>query len=305
VGNVKITLSCTADPGLARIDNLGSTAIKIQMTTTLYAPTTAEPYTVNRTLGAGNKVIFRSGSGATSGTILTRNYLYANSVYELDGAKIVTDGGTFTKKCPPPPSKLSNSLTCSSNPELTKITNIGLRSVTLVSIGSIYRPRSSEPYAVSRTLSPGQSITYQTGSAATRNKLTGSFIYSYDVGTAEGVYVKISNGKVFSKRCKFLLYALSAASGFGSGRGRAPVLGPRRAGCATCAQSRTRGQRPFRTSHRCAGRVPGRGAPSRLTPSRSWSTPFWVAITSVVGVSPVVGSGRGRPHPPQPPARRS
>jgi hypothetical protein len=109
--------------------------------------------------------------------------------------------GTFTKRCAPPSTKLSISLNCYSNPELTKITNIGLRSVTLVSIGSIYQPSTKEPLAVSKTLSPGASITYQTGSAATTNKLTGSFIYNNNVGTSEGVYVKLSNGKTFSKRC--------------------------------------------------------------------------------------------------------
>ena len=36
--------------------------------------------------------------------------------------------------------------------------------------------------------------------ARSMNKLTGLFIYINDVGTAEGRYVRLSNGKTFSKR---------------------------------------------------------------------------------------------------------
>ena len=63
------------------------------------APGSGEPYTVNRTLGAGKTVIFRSNSGATSGTILTTKALYGDTAYDKDGVRLSTNAGTIEKRC--------------------------------------------------------------------------------------------------------------------------------------------------------------------------------------------------------------
>jgi hypothetical protein len=225
VAHLKITLSCRSNPELTRIDNIGSSTVLIKTVGTLYAPSSHEPYTVNRSLTPGHTVIFRSGSGATSGTILTTSFIYTNSVYEQDGARVATNGGTFTMRCPkkplptptptptrtptrtptktptPTPPKLAIILNCHGNPETTKVTNIGTSSVTLTSITSLYAPTTSEPFHVNKTLSPGQSITYQTGSYASGTyRLSGLFIYNNNVST-EGARVKVSPGQSFSKGC--------------------------------------------------------------------------------------------------------
>jgi hypothetical protein len=62
-------------------------------------------------------------------------------------------------------------------------------------------PRSNEPLSVSKTLSPGQSVTYQTGCPASGYAHTYPLTYADAAGAAEGVNVKLSTGKVFSKRC--------------------------------------------------------------------------------------------------------
>src|SRR4051812_32042018 len=124
VAHLRITLSCRSNPELTRIDNIGSSTVLIKSIGTLYAPSSREPYPVNHSLRPGRTVIFRSGPGATSGTILTTSSLYTNSAYDRDGARIRTNAGTFTKRCakrpaPPPtatptptPPKLAIYLSC-------------------------------------------------------------------------------------------------------------------------------------------------------------------------------------------------
>jgi hypothetical protein len=102
---------------------------------------------------------------------------------------------------PAPIVRVVVSVNCYSNPELTTISNGGNVSVTIYSVGSIYLPRSAEPYVVNRTLSPGQKVTYQTGSAATgSNALTPLYIYADAAGADEGARVKTNKG-TFDRRC--------------------------------------------------------------------------------------------------------
>jgi hypothetical protein len=96
--------------------------------------------------------------------------------------------------------KLFVTVNCYSNPELTTISNGGNISISLYSVGSIYQPRSGEPYGVSKTLLPGQKVTYQTGYGAYSNVLTRQYIYNNDVGTLEGARVATSKG-IFADRC--------------------------------------------------------------------------------------------------------
>ncbi len=67
-------------------------------------------------------------------------------------------------------------------------------------VGSIYRPYSWEPVWVNRTLGGGRTITFESGSGANTNQLTGSYIYNNDVGSKEGAKVSTSVGG-FSDRC--------------------------------------------------------------------------------------------------------
>lgn len=90
-------------------------------------------------------------------------------------------------------------LNCYSNPEKTKVTNTGTVTFTVTRVGSTYQPYSSEPFVVSKTLRPGEYVTYQTGRAASGPyKLYGNYIYN-DNGL-DGARVKTSVG-TFTKHC--------------------------------------------------------------------------------------------------------
>jgi hypothetical protein len=96
-------------------------------------------------------------------------------------------------------SSVKITLHCYSNPEKTKITNVGTHSFKITKVGSTYQPYSYEPFRVSKTLAPGQSVTYQTGRAARgTNALTRNYIYN-DNGK-DGAKVVTSVG-TFTKHC--------------------------------------------------------------------------------------------------------
>src|ERR687889_202149 len=90
---------------------------------------------------------------------------------------------------------------CKATPERTHIKNNRNRAITIKTVGSIYQPYSYEPFRVDRRLGGGKSVTFESGSGANRNKLTGSFIYNNDVGSKEGVRVVRSSGAPFVDRC--------------------------------------------------------------------------------------------------------
>ncbi len=207
LSDIKITVSCRSNPELTRVENTSSSTVTITTIKSLIDLTGSEPYTVNRKLGPGKTVIFRSGSGATYGTVLTTSFLYTNGAYQNDGARINFDSlGGLTKRCapkPPPakPSKLSISIVCSGAPEKTTIKNIGEGSVTLSQLWTSYNKLGIEPFSLSKVLAPGAQITYESGANATSNRLTSQQIYTEGAGTREAVTVKVSTGKTFSKAC--------------------------------------------------------------------------------------------------------
>ena len=92
------------------------------------------------------------------------------------------------------------SVSCKSAPEVTRVTNNRAKSITIRTVGSIYRPYSYEPIRVNRTLGGGRTISFESGSGANSNKLTGNYIYNNDVGSKEGAKVSTSVGG-FSDRC--------------------------------------------------------------------------------------------------------
>ena len=96
---------------------------------------------------------------------------------------------------------LTVTVACTATPERTHVKNNRNRAITIKTVGSIYRPYSYEPFRVDRRLGGGKSVTFESGSGANRNKLTGSFIYNNDVGSKEGARVVRSSGARFVDRC--------------------------------------------------------------------------------------------------------
>ena len=96
---------------------------------------------------------------------------------------------------------LTVTVACKATPETTRVKNNRNRSITIKKVGSIYQPYSDEPFTVNRKLGGGRSITFESGSGADRNVLTGRYIYNNDVGTQEGVRVTTASGARFVDRC--------------------------------------------------------------------------------------------------------
>jgi hypothetical protein len=99
------------------------------------------------------------------------------------------------------PPALTVTVACKATPELTRVENNRNRNITIKKVGSIYQPRSNEPFRVDRRLGGGNSITFESGSGANHNKLTGSYIYNNDVGSREGARVTTGSGARFVDRC--------------------------------------------------------------------------------------------------------
>jgi hypothetical protein len=96
---------------------------------------------------------------------------------------------------------LTVSVACKATPERTHIKNTRNRVITIKTVRSIYRPYTYEPFRVDRRLGGGKSVTFESGSGANHNKLTGSFIYNNDVGSKEGARVVTGSGARFVDRC--------------------------------------------------------------------------------------------------------
>ena len=83
---------------------------------------------------------------------------------------------------------------------MTGESNPQLLTIPLRSVGSVYQPRSNEPFYVSRNLGAGKAITFETGYAANHNTLTRQYIYKRAVGSTPGARVVTSTG-TFVDRC--------------------------------------------------------------------------------------------------------
>jgi hypothetical protein len=89
---------------------------------------------------------------------------------------------------------------CTSKPERTAVKNNTNRSIKVKNVGSIYKPRSNEPFTVNRTLKAGKTITFESGKGANgSNALTTAYIYEDDVGSKEGARVSTSEGRFVDK----------------------------------------------------------------------------------------------------------
>ncbi len=90
---------------------------------------------------------------------------------------------------------------CTGNPELTTIINNTGQTITITSIGSLYRPRQNEPFRRGQQVAAGSRFTYQTGENAVTNVLARQEIYNDDRLAEEGVRVETSVGTVV-QRCR-------------------------------------------------------------------------------------------------------
>ena len=89
---------------------------------------------------------------------------------------------------------------CKATPETTRVKNNLNRAITIRAVGSIYRPFGYEPVRVERKLGAGETVTFESGAGADRNKLSGSSIYNDDdVGSREGARVRTSVGTSIDK----------------------------------------------------------------------------------------------------------
>lgn len=89
---------------------------------------------------------------------------------------------------------------CEASPEVTLVKNNTNRRIVIKKVGSIYQPRTNEPFRVRVKVRPGRSVTFKSGSGASGRVLTGQYIYENDVGSKEGAKVATSIGR-FKDRC--------------------------------------------------------------------------------------------------------
>ncbi len=99
------------------------------------------------------------------------------------------------------PPLLTVTVACEAAPEKTRVENNRNRSITIKTVGSIYQPRSNEPFRTNYTLRARGSVVFESGYDASRNELTGQYIYENDVGSREGARVTTTSGARFVDRC--------------------------------------------------------------------------------------------------------
>ena len=99
------------------------------------------------------------------------------------------------------PPALTVTVACKATPEITRVENNRNRRITIKQVGSIYQPRSNEPFTVNRTLRANRTIRFESGFDANQNVLTRQYIYNNDVGSKEGARVTTASGARFVDRC--------------------------------------------------------------------------------------------------------
>src|SRR3712207_4572019 len=62
------------------------------------------------------------------------------------------------------PPVLTVTVACKATPEVTRVENNRNRNITISTVGSIYQPRSNEPFRVNRTLRANRTIRFESGS---------------------------------------------------------------------------------------------------------------------------------------------
>jgi hypothetical protein len=132
-------------------------------------------------------------------TVLLVGALVAALVFAMVGP--VSEQGLSPHPAQARTPALAVTVACKATPETTRVKNNRNRAITVKTVGSIYQPYSYEPFRVDRRLGGGRSITFESGSGANQNKLTGSYIYNNDVGSREGARIVTSTGARYVDRC--------------------------------------------------------------------------------------------------------
>lgn len=207
IKDVQVVISCRTNPETIKITNLLPGSVLIQSIRTIASPVAAEPFNVNRTISASASFTWKAGSAATT-NVLTTSEIFTDWRYQEDGVVVTTSIGKIVVRCPErvgptPPSLMQITLSCNTNPEKTTLKNVGLEPIYLTNLRTNWDKRSDEPFSLGgRRLVPGESITYQSGSSAgAANRITTRDIYTEFAGVVEGVTIKISTTKMFSKSC--------------------------------------------------------------------------------------------------------
>jgi lipoprotein-anchoring transpeptidase ErfK/SrfK len=87
-------------------------------------------------------------------------------------------------------------LKCTTSPETIRVTNVGAGNILLKGIATYLDPIAEEPFAISRTLKPGQTAIFQSGQGAQYGTvLTNRYIFTNSGYDAEGVRISTSVGK--------------------------------------------------------------------------------------------------------------
>jgi hypothetical protein len=97
-------------------------------------------------------------------------------------------------------SRVTVTAECDGNPERVIVANNTRHRIVVRTVGSIYKPRTNEPFRVDRTLRRGRSIAFESGPAANGNVLTRQYVFNSEVGSSEGARVATSVG-LFADRC--------------------------------------------------------------------------------------------------------
>ena len=132
-------------------------------------------------------------------TILVVSAVVAALVFALAGS--ASERGLSPHPAQARPPTLTVTVACKAAPETTRVKNNRSTAITIKTVGSIYQPYSDEPFTVNRKLGGGRAITFESGSGADQNVLTGRYIYNNDVGTQEGARVTTASGARFVDRC--------------------------------------------------------------------------------------------------------
>lgn len=99
---------------------------------------------------------------------------------------------------------LSVTAYCYSNPERVVVHNNRTYAITIKSVGSLYRPRSNEPFYKYVKIYPGKTVTFYSGYAASSTNsrtLTRQYIFANNVGSTEGARVVATTGYIKTDRC--------------------------------------------------------------------------------------------------------
>jgi hypothetical protein len=99
---VSVTVTCRTNPEKVKVTNNTAAQITVTRVGSLYQPRAGEPYAVGVKLNPGRSVTFQTGQAATGNHVLTRQYIFNDSVGSTEGVRVKTTASAtaVTKRCP-------------------------------------------------------------------------------------------------------------------------------------------------------------------------------------------------------------